>query len=142
MLHLPSNAKRSIERAAIASTPNECCGILVGRIHRRVRAVEQVVMAENVSQGDRTRGYEIDPQTAFDTIRAARKDDRQVIGFFHSHPDGSQTPSQRDIREAWPQKSYLIVAIKDGCVASMTSWRLNDRANDMIEEPIQSPLRS
>jgi len=123
-----------LERAALAQIlrharhawPEECCGIVQGRVHRAKREVSHIVRAPNVAVGDRTRRYELDPKCLVATLTAARGGrGAALIGFYHSHPDGSCTPSAIDTRLAWPDVSYLILTLRDRHFRMLTSWRLN-----------------
>jgi proteasome lid subunit RPN8/RPN11 len=94
-------------------SPNECCGLLVGRRG----AVDRAVRARNLEAGP-TR-YLIDPQDHFAALKDARAKGRQVIGAYHSHPAGAALPSPSDIAEAsgGPDFLYVIVAPVSGAVA-------------------------
>ena len=87
-------------------SPNECCGLLVGRRG----AVARAVRARNLEAGP-TR-YLIDPQDHIDAMKDAREEGLQVIGAYHSHPAGAAAPSPSDIAEAsgGPDFLYVIVA--------------------------------
>lgn len=126
----------SIEESARLSIPEECCGLLIGRRDGDVHTVERVRPARNVWAGDRRRRYEIDPQVAFDTLREARTAGSEVVGFFHSHPDGTDQPSQYDVETAWQRKSYLIVTVTRGHVTGVRSWRLAPDGRRMVPERI------
>ena len=69
-------------------SPNECCGLLVGRRG----AVESAVRARNLEAGP-TR-YLIDPQDHFAAMKAARAEGRHVIGAYHSAPGRRPAPSR------------------------------------------------
>jgi proteasome lid subunit RPN8/RPN11 len=93
-------------------SPNECCGLLVGRRG----AVERSVRARNLELGP-TR-YLIDPQDHFTAMKDARGEGRQVVGAYHSHPSGGTAPSPSDIAEAsgGPDFLYVIVSPASGRV--------------------------
>lgn len=127
----------SIERSALASMPEECCGLLIGRSVGDDHRVEEVRATRNVSEGDRTRTYEIAHEVAFDAMRDSPGSEIGVIGFYHSHPNGSRSPSAHDLRTAWPDKSYVIVSLRNHHVVSIRSWRLDPTGSRMVEESIQ-----
>jgi proteasome lid subunit RPN8/RPN11 len=127
---------RELERHALESLPDESCGVLIGRIERRTRIVEQVRPAANISPDDRTRTYQIEPRTVFECFRNARQTRRHVLGFYHSHPDGTVRPSRRDRDGAWPNMSYLIIAVSDGQVAGLRNWKAGPADGALIEERI------
>jgi len=119
-LALSSRHRDGIVAAARATHPEECCGILLGRRKPEGETrVVRVMGASNVSALDRRRSFEIDPARLLQAVDRARVLGLAVVGFYHSHPDGAQRPSERDRRAAWSDMSYLIVP-HDG---TMTSWR-------------------
>jgi proteasome lid subunit RPN8/RPN11 len=90
---------------ARTEAPNECCGVLIGSGQR----VDHAVRARNLLSSP-TR-YQIDPVDQFAAIKAARESGREVVGFYHSHPASSPTPSATDREEAaYPGYYYLIVS--------------------------------
>ena len=96
--------------------PDECCGILLGRTSGPHSFVDRVVRAENIVDGDRGKSYQIDWRTLFSTVRSTRQspEQEQIVGFYHSHPDGSTDPSPRDSEAAWEAYSYVIVSMPNG----------------------------
>jgi proteasome lid subunit RPN8/RPN11 len=56
--------------------------------------------------------FEIDPGEQFSILRAARGRGTEIVGCYHSHPNGSSTPSARD-RENVGEEGFvwLIVAL-------------------------------
>ncbi|MEX2273935.1 MAG: Mov34/MPN/PAD-1 family protein, partial [Vicinamibacterales bacterium] len=49
-----------------------------------------------------------------------------LAGFYHSHPDHPARPSAHDLEQAWPNLTYLIIAVRAGVPDEITSWRLRD----------------
>jgi len=76
---------------AAEAAPEEACGLLLGANERILEARP----AANVA-ADRTRHFEIDPQTLIDAHRAERSGGPQLIGYYHSHPAGPAEPSATD----------------------------------------------
>ncbi len=128
-----------IEQDALAAAPEEACGLLLGRIEDGHHIVERVLHSPNVLDGDRTRGYQVDPKIAFEALWAGRRSDTKMVGVYHSHPHGTTDPSHRDRAEAWVDRSYLIVAVADGAVSGMRSWRNSGVAGRFCREEILSP---
>lgn len=125
-----------IGRHAAATVPEECCGILFGRSVSERRIVERIMQADNVWRGDRRKRYQIDPGATFEALRGVGDGEPPVLGFYHSHPNGSAVPSKYDRESAWPGKSYVIVAIRDGGVVGVRSWRLAMDGSEFVEELI------
>lgn len=76
---------------AVAAHPNEACGILLGE-GRRITAIQP---ASNVHRTPATH-FEIDPQALVEAHRTARLGGPQVVGYYHSHPQGPPEPSATD----------------------------------------------
>jgi proteasome lid subunit RPN8/RPN11 len=108
-IRIRHEALEAIIAHARAEAPDECCGMLVGA----GTAIDEAAPAKNVSASP-TR-FLIDPKDHFDTLRAARRDGVEVLGFYHSHPQSPAWPSPRDIAEAaYPDAVYLIVSLAGG----------------------------
>ncbi|WP_454882758.1 Mov34/MPN/PAD-1 family protein [Sphingomonas oryzagri] len=84
----------------------EVCGLLLGSPLR----VENARETANVAL-DPASAFEIDPATLFGTLRAERAGGPRILGHYHSHPNGSPTPSARDaVMALQPGRLWLIVA--------------------------------
>ena len=115
---------RALAAHAARCFPEECCGILLGRQTPAGPVVQRAIEAENIAQHDRARSYQIDWNTLLSVMRRVRTGSIDLIGFYHSHPDGSDSPSPRDRKDAWIGFSYVIIAVTDGKPAAPTSWRV------------------
>jgi len=82
---------KALARAAEAAHPVEACGILLGDGVTISRFIE----TRNVHPQP-LRHFEIDPQALIDAHRAARQSGPQIMGYFHSHPQGHARPSRTD----------------------------------------------
>ena len=80
-----------IREAAIAARPAEACGLLFGHAGQILSAT----VCNNVA-ADRMRQFEIEPAALFAAHRRGRDGPLALIGVWHSHPNGSPTPSARD----------------------------------------------
>jgi proteasome lid subunit RPN8/RPN11 len=90
-LTLSPAAHAAILAAAQEAHPNEACGLLLGT----ARHIHTALPAANVHP-DPARHFEIDPAALIAAHRAARAGGPQVIGYFHSHPNGLARPSATD----------------------------------------------
>ena len=115
-----------IEGAAEAAYPEEACGLLLG--HGALPGpitVTEVVKSANVASGDRRRRFEVDPAVRFGVERRLRGTPQQLIGHYHSHPDGVARPSDHDVAQAYePGLVWLIVAVADGKSQHAKAWAL------------------
>ena len=94
--------------------PEECCGLLLGR----AGAIEESRLATNVA-ADPLRRFEIDPQALVDAHRAARRGGPQVVGYYHSHPNGPAAPSEIDRAQAAHDGTVWAIIGESG----LTFWR-------------------
>jgi len=86
--------------------PSEACGLLLGTGTR----IEDVIASPNVA-ADPNREFEIDPGLLLRVHREARGQGRQLVGWYHSHPNGVAEPSVVDaLRAIDDGKLWLIVA--------------------------------
>jgi proteasome lid subunit RPN8/RPN11 len=124
-------------RHAATSYPDECCGVLIGRILGDTTAVERLLSVDNERNESRHNRYLINPETVLAAHKEARALGLDVVGYYHSHPDHPARPSEFDREHAWPGVSYLIVSVEKGSVADARSWRLADDREKFDEEEIE-----
>ncbi|KTG09454.1 peptidase [Haloprofundus marisrubri] len=107
---------------ASGDTPREVCGVLVGDRgdENTPDTVTGVRRVPNVAADPRTR-YELDPETTLEAIESAENAGRDVVGFYHSHPESPARPSETDRKEAtWKGYVYLIVSPRND---EIRAWR-------------------
>ena len=109
----------AVRSAAAAALPVECCGLLVGRREGADARVESVIAAANVA-ADPARFFEADPETLIAVHKSARRDGRELIGHYHSHPNGRSVPSANDrARAVAAGEAWLIVPVTGAGFAAM-----------------------
>ena len=113
-LALTSDAVAAMKAHAASEHPHEACGILLGEALR----IQATQACANVHPDPGTH-FEIDPQALIDAHRAAREGGRQVLGYYHSHPNGRGEPSATDCAAASGDgRIWAIVA-----EGQVTLWR-------------------
>jgi proteasome lid subunit RPN8/RPN11 len=84
----------------------ECCGLLAGC----GRVITRAFPAENVAR-DPAKNYEIAPKEIIRLMREFRAAGLEFLGIYHSHPNGENSPSARDIELAYySEETYFIVS--------------------------------
>ena len=122
MLRIPQSALEELRRHGEETYPNECCGVLVGRLEGEVRRVNSAVRCGNTRSDSPRNRYNIDPQELIRIQREARERGEDVVGFYHSHPDHPARWSATDLAEAhWIGCSYLITAV-EGSLAGRSCY--------------------
>ena len=91
VVELTSGVTATLLEEAARAQPRECCGLLLGQGAR----VAAAVPARNVHASPCDH-FEIDPAALIAAHRAARSGGLQVLGYYHSHPNGRTGPSPTD----------------------------------------------
>jgi proteasome lid subunit RPN8/RPN11 len=140
VLALSSEDLARIRRHAGQAYPQECCGLLLGEplggdtVAQGAR-VTAVIAAANRHPEPR-HGYDVDPRALLGGHRRAREEGREVVGYYHSHPDAPARLTGRDRAAALPFARYLIVAVAAGEPGEARCWRSHPRG-ELVEEPLQ-----
>lgn len=90
-LTLTSVAHTAMLAAATRAAPREACGLLLGHGTH----IHTAQPAANVHP-DPACHFEIDPAALIAAHKAARAGGPQVLGYYHSHPNGLARPSATD----------------------------------------------
>lgn len=110
----------------MASYPNECCGLLVGETHKSDVVVTNVYESDNLTLGDPARSFELDPKLRFDVMREmeSRNDGRDIIGHYHSHPDGPAEPSATDLSMVYETHMvWMICSVSDNGMNNVGAFK-------------------
>jgi proteasome lid subunit RPN8/RPN11 len=147
LLKLRAEHLKAIASHAVSTYPDECCGILLGKMGGDGKTLVEVWQTENawtaensLTDGDeeaamtKKRRYAIAPVDLLRAQKSACDGDLNVIGFYHSHPDYPAIPSECDRSCAWPQYSYIIVSVTQGRADDFRSWLLDENDRFQPEE--------
>ncbi len=100
-LILNHNQWQAMRTHVESCSPLEACGLLAGKDG----CIREVILIANQAQSPvKFRMDPIEQLRAFDRMENAGLD---LLGIFHSHPSGPETPSATDIAEA----AYQVVQI-------------------------------
>ncbi len=151
MLVLSPESQRAIAAHAEATYPDECVGLLLGRIEgERKIALEafpvenrwagQVQLAESDDPSSRRDRFYLDPRDYLRADRAAQARGLEVVGVYHSHPDHPAVPSERDRVGSQaiggPSFAFVIQSVRAGRAAELASWLLVDEGARFEQEEI------
>jgi proteasome lid subunit RPN8/RPN11 len=110
---------------ARAELPNECCGLLAGRVEGGVGRVEARYPLVNAAASPAE--YLSDPQSTFEAERARRKGGLEFLAVYHSHPISDPIPSRTDMdpdRNVYKDTVvHLIISLK-GAEPVVRAWWL------------------
>lgn len=103
LLSLDSKHYEEMLKDVVKRAPEEACGLLAGENKR----VTLIVPVRNELHSP-TR-YRMDPIEQLKAFELFEDHDLEMLGIYHSHPNGPATPSRTDIDEAYyPDVVHLI----------------------------------
>jgi [CysO sulfur-carrier protein]-S-L-cysteine hydrolase len=111
-LLLPTPLFEEMIAQARAELPNECCGILVGRLNGDRGIVERRYPLVNAAASPRD--YLSDGESMFRAFRDYTERDLDVLAVYHSHPSSAPVPSRKDLEMNYsPDVVNLIIGLQD-----------------------------
>lgn len=116
MLILPATLQSQIITETRSALPAECCGLMEGIREGNAIRVTALHPTANLSP-DPLSGFEIDPAVHFRLLRTLRGTGREVVGCYHSHPNGRAAPSPRD-RANGCEDGFVWIIVANGAVAA------------------------
>jgi len=137
-IQVPRAAIDAIKAHGRSAYPEEGCGYLIG-VPGEPRRVDEARPARNVAPEMRDRRYDMDPAETMRLGAELRGTGREILGFFHSHPDHPARPSAFDRERAWDWYTYVIVAVEKGRPVDLRAWRLveTERERSFREEELE-----
>ncbi|WP_018404638.1 Mov34/MPN/PAD-1 family protein [Marinobacter gelidimuriae] len=131
ILNLPFEVVDALEWAAIGAYPEECCGLLLGHVpahsganSHAVSVVKAQPVANSAAPDERRYRYTMHPRQWLAAEREGQVTGLDIVGVFHSHPDGAAAPSGTDLELALPSLAYLIMATDGKCLTGLCGWYL------------------
>jgi proteasome lid subunit RPN8/RPN11 len=113
---------------ALANPNEECCGLLAGS----GGIITHTFAARNIAN-DPAKGYEIAPEDLFKLMREIRGAGLDLLGIYHSHPNGENKPSARDVERAYyPDAAYFIISPQPDAPQPVRAFSIRDgRATEL-----------
>ncbi len=107
---IASSVLEQIKQLALAETPLECCGFLVGELGSDV--AREFHPCRNIAQSKII--YTVDPRDHLRIELDAEARGLAIIGVVHSHTHTEPYPSSTDVAQAPdPGWHYVIIGLKD-----------------------------
>ncbi len=127
MIFITKELIQEIVNFSINELPDEACGYLGGKDFH----ITEIAQMTNVNHSPIE--FSFDPSEQFSIAREFRKKNINILGVFHSHPNGSATLSQKDIEFAEKNTIQLIVVPHES-TPQIRAYRVN---RNVEEIPIQ-----
>lgn len=113
-LEVTSGAIATLLAEAARAAPYECCGLLLGTGER----IDAVSPAANIAEDPACR-FEINPVALLAAHKAARAGGPELVGYYHSHPEGHPVPSATDCEHACGDGRFWAIVAG----GEVTFWR-------------------
>jgi proteasome lid subunit RPN8/RPN11 len=138
---LPAQFVAEMIAQARAELPNECCGLLAGRVEAGVgRALARYPLVNAAASPVE---YLSAPRSMFDAERARRKGGLEFLAVYHSHPTSDPVPSRTDMdpdRNVYKDTVvHLIISLKGGEPAVRAWWLTAEGPREADWEVIGAP---
>lgn len=114
MLVLNDDVRKALISHAELEYPRECCGVLLGKRANGKRIAERAVRLENKNVSDKTAHFTVDPLVIPEIELSAAAENREIVGFYHSHPNCAAVLSKNDELYMLDGFSYPIVSANEG----------------------------
>jgi proteasome lid subunit RPN8/RPN11 len=120
-------------------SPEEACGMLGGRIEGGAYETLLVIPATNMLHSPAR--YRIDPQEQLAAFMTFEAQGLELVGIYHSHPQGPAYPSPTDIAEAYYPEVIYLIWVKQGDKWSCSGFtiragRVQTAVLDMVESGV------
>ena len=116
----------AIKRHGREAYPDEGCGFLLGP-DGTPRRIDEFRAATNIETEDRGMRYRVDPAETLRLTKELSGSGREILGFYHSHPDHPARPSVTDLDRGFTWYTYVIVAVEKRRPVDLRAWNLEDR---------------
>jgi [CysO sulfur-carrier protein]-S-L-cysteine hydrolase len=105
-IHIAGGVLADLIAHAREEAPLECCGLLLGA----GTLIDECVRSHNLNASETT--FLVDPAEHFAALRRVRRERREILGAYHSHPRSPAVPSRTDLEQAsYPEFVYVIVSL-------------------------------
>lgn len=133
-----------IAHAVERAYPEECCGLLIGRRDTaRKLYITEVAESDNVAIGQRNRRFELDPALRLSLMRRLRGTADDIVGHYHSHPDGTAVPSAHDAAMVFePELVWLIISVSARRAGDARCWQWDQTTGSFLHLPHRPNLRT
>ncbi len=135
MLKIPTWEIKKIQEHAKRDYPKECCGVVVGKPNEAFVCYTEPL--RNIEKNHPEKNFKVDPQEQLVLQKKGIEEGLGVLGYYHSHPDGTPRPSRTDLEMAWENLIYVIIAVNKDKETSVNIYELDDGKKQFKEVPFE-----
>ncbi|PPR76188.1 MAG: hypothetical protein CFH01_01965 [Alphaproteobacteria bacterium MarineAlpha2_Bin1] len=96
MIFIRKKIIEKIKKEAKYIFPNECCGFLSGLKNKNIYMIDDYHSCKNISRKP-AQEFRIDPIYQIKLQKKLRTISKNILGIYHSHPNGNINLSKKDI---------------------------------------------
>jgi proteasome lid subunit RPN8/RPN11 len=137
LYYVEPGSLKCMEDHAIEAYPLEACGVLAASKEDPF-TISRTLPTSNAASQDPQRRYLVEPRELLHIFEQLEKEKRDVVGFYHSHPDHPPLPSSLDRQWAWEGYLYIIISVEGGRKVCLKGWIWAPEKDDFIEASINS----
>lgn len=115
MTIIPPNLQLMLLQLAQSGAPEEVCGLVAGKngLAQAVYPIENRLHSPNF--------FEMEPEGLLQVLIQIERESLDILGVYHSHPNGPQEPSPMDYElHVFPEATLIILSPQKGI------WELNE----------------
>lgn|SRR5262245_25563024 len=123
-LLLPRKLYEQMVAQAKAELPNECCGLLAGRLEDGGRVGCVLACYPLVNAAASPREYLSEPKSMFNAVRDMDRKGLEILAVYHSHPTSEPIPSRTDLERSFSDWVVNFILSLSSEPATMRGWWL------------------
>jgi proteasome lid subunit RPN8/RPN11 len=123
-LRLPRPIHAALVAQALAERPNECCGLLAGRVTGDVGEVVRHYPLVNALASPTE--FESEPRSMFAAVRDLHQRGLEVLAVYHSHPTSEPVPSRTDLARNYSTEVMNLIIGLAGLHPAIGCWWLTE----------------
>lgn len=121
-LLVPRTLHDALVAQALAEKPNECVGLLAGRVAAGVGRAEAIYPLVNALASPVE--YESEPHSMFLACRDLTARGLDILAVYHSHPTSPPIPSKKDLARNYSEDTVTIIVSLTTAPPTVRAWWL------------------
>jgi proteasome lid subunit RPN8/RPN11 len=130
--YLSSELWKQMRDHVSAGSPEEVCGLIAGFTQGDSYHALKVIPVTNILHSPFR--YRMDPEGQIQAFNEIETMGVELVGIYHSHPNGPDHPSKRDIEESYYPECANLIWFRNASSWSCRGYFIQNR--DLIEVPI------
>lgn len=141
VLHITSEAWAQLRTFAEAAYPFEGCGLMLGPFEKPKTATAIIPLKNTLRDEGRGRfDFKFSPQEFAQAQLSAERENLDIVGIFHTHPDHPPRPSPTD--ESQPMLSgwiNVIASVHGGTFKDAKAWWREEDGQPFVASELLRP---